>query len=99
MMSTINKCVNTVEKVLVNSPIGEIAINSCSFGLHSISQIGPQITPNTSIKVQLKDQSFVTNIQAINDSIEWLKVYFEKPNDFHDLITPKFCPFEKHCKA
>ncbi|KAK3091673.1 hypothetical protein FSP39_021718 [Pinctada imbricata] len=81
----------------ISTPIGEVEIESCPKGLHSINQVGDNdsnFKPNPSTQVEIVRQTYQDNgytYKPIIESVEWLKLYFLNLKGL-EVKSPTLCP-------
>ena len=85
------KCVNVVNSVVVTSPIGDIRIEGCTTGLHSVKQCDEDDTtfkPDKTRTVAIK-HGWSCNCRPVQECVDWLKQYFSYR--IADINIPPLC--------
>ncbi|XP_065341355.1 methylated-DNA--protein-cysteine methyltransferase [Cloeon dipterum] len=99
------KCANKVTQIVVTSPIGNILVEFCTFGLHSVNQ-DPEINdrnfqPDSRRKVEILDTSFsLKNNQNAQNCVNWLDTYFHNSKALTGVNEQQlFCTIEQTTDA
>ncbi|XP_066928596.1 methylated-DNA--protein-cysteine methyltransferase-like [Clytia hemisphaerica] len=89
----------TKEKFVITSPIGDLILEQCQNGLHSISQtvipsdLEGKSEHSSRHTVMMLDPPEVEKSHNINETIKWFVDYFNDPSITKKMEPPKICQY------
>ncbi|XP_059474904.1 methylated-DNA--protein-cysteine methyltransferase [Neocloeon triangulifer] len=86
-------CSNGQWRAEVSSPIGNIVIEFCSVGLHSVNQ-SPEISDSNFKPAPSQEVTLLSGNNKyghLKECINWLDTYFHNPTKISEVKFPSFC--------